>query len=190
MIHSTTDYAQNVHELRCMKPEDLLARFGTLEPPPFSELSGEYRATLLDQGGPWFGAFNLSVLNNPLHGFWLGKAFLPAGEREGHGYNMFFRGGKIHRVYRMRTELRPSRYDGKEAVRLTYAVYNSLCGWVRMLDEVRKVDEGLYLGIGAYGLRRKAPLPFLLEGPVGPFVGPDRQERWPLGLANIFAKRA
>jgi hypothetical protein len=42
-----------------------------------------------------------------------------------------------------------------------------------MFDEVRKIADGLYLGIGRTGFTRKARAelhPFALEGPVAPFV--------------------
>ena len=46
-----------------------------------------------------------------------------------------------------------------------------------MFDEVRKVGPGLYLGIGRVGFTEKARSdlhPFILEGPVAPFVTPPR----------------
>lgn len=161
---------------------ELLNLFQTLAAPDFSAMKGEFRATLLDQGCPYFGAFNLTVLNNPANGFWLAKAFTPEGPENGHGYNVFFRKGKILRKFRMKTDLAPSRWDGKTSFRLTYRVYNSLCGWVCMEDEVRKLEDGIYLGIGVYGPFRKTPMPFILEGPVAGFKGADKDEKWPFGL--------
>jgi hypothetical protein len=43
-----------------------------------------------------------------------------------------------------------------------------------MFDEVRKAGPGLYLGIGRVGFTEKTRSdlhPFILEGPVAPFVG-------------------
>ncbi|MEW5735584.1 MAG: hypothetical protein AB1921_12055 [Thermodesulfobacteriota bacterium] len=172
-------YPEKAQALRCMTAVELLRFFGGLEPPDFSEMDGEYEATLLNQGSDWTGTAHLSFLNGPLHGFWLGKAFTPASRNDGHGYNMFFRSGQVRRHYRMSTTITASRFDGKPAFRLLYSDYNSLCGYVRMIDEVRRVDEGLYLGIGAYGIIRKTPLPFILRGPIGPFLGSDKEEKWP-----------
>ena len=182
-----TSHFATVRMLQSRTPDELRSFFGTLSAPDFSEMKGEYRATLLDQGCPFFGAFNLAVLNNPGNGFWMGKAFTPLGENSGHGYNMFFRKGKIVRKFCMKTDLAPSRWDGKKSFRLTYVVYNSLCGWVGMEDEVRKVDEGIYLGIGVYGPFRHTPLAFLLEGPTAGFARADKEEKWPFGL---FADKA
>ncbi len=38
-------------------------------------------------------------------------------------------------------------------------------------DEVRRVGDGLYLGLGAFGYTKwmRRPSPFLLEGPIAPF---------------------
>lgn len=173
---SGTDKAQ---ALRRMTAQELLNFFTGLSAPDFAELDGEYEAILLNQGSDILGAAHLSFLNNPLHGFWLGKAFTPVTDNSGHGYNMFFRGGQVRRQYRMNTTITTSRFDAKPAFRLLYSDYNSACGWVRMIDEVRKVDDGLYLGIGAYGIIRKTPLPFILKGPVGPFLCSDKEENWP-----------
>jgi hypothetical protein len=45
-----------------------------------------------------------------------------------------------------------------------------------MFDEVRKVAPGLYLGIGRVGFTERGRNdlhPFILEGPVAPFVAQD-----------------
>ena len=67
----------------------------------------------------------------------------------------------------------PSRFDGQPAYQLVYRHFESLCGDVNMVDEVRRVVPGLYLGIGTWGFskgQRHIPLPFLLEGPVAPYL--------------------
>ena len=172
-------YTNPAYELRRMGPARALEFFSTLSAPAFLEMDGEYEATFLDQGGPFINACNIAVLNSPANGLWLGKAFTPSDKDASHGYNMFWRLGRVERKYRMHTRITASRFDSKPVFQLDYAAYNNPCGWIRMLDEVRKVLDGLYLGIGAWGLVRKTPLPFMLQGPIGPFMSADKQERWP-----------
>lgn len=72
----------------------------------------------------------------------------------------------------MQTLVAPSRYDGKPAYQLVYRAYHSLCGSMHMVDEVRRVAAGLYLGIGTWGftdVQRQVGLPFMLAGPVAPY---------------------
>jgi len=67
-----------------------------------------------------------------------------------------------------------------EAFHLEYGDFNSfrqsgLGGALlhTMFDELRKVSVGLYLGIGRAGFTatmRNEPHPFILEGPIAPFV--------------------
>ena len=83
----------------------------------------------------------------------------------------------------MRTHLGPSKLpnDRGEAFHLEYSHFNDFKrggptgAYLRtMFDEVRKAGPGLYLGIGRVGLTEKARSdlhPFILEGPVAPFVG-------------------
>jgi hypothetical protein len=162
-----------------MKTQEIMEFFSTLPPPDFSEMNGEYSARLLDHGSRTFNLLSRFSLYNPGVGWWLGKAFLPETGKSGHGYNMFERWGRVFRKYRMLTDMVPSRFDQKPVFRLYYAAFRSPCGLINMVDEVRKVKDGLYLGIGAWGFSEKMlmrPLPFILDGPIGPFVGPDGEE--------------
>lgn len=170
-----------VNKLKCLTLKETMALFRTLSPPEFSEMDGEYEAGLLDHGNLLKNHVSLCAMNLPLiHEHWLGKAFTPEGGNRGHGYNGFWVGGRAVRKYRMDTSITASRFDGRPSFQLVYDHYDSLCGRIHMVDEVRKLEEGLYLGVGTWGYiepQRKIPLPFYLSGPVGPFVGADREER-------------
>ena len=148
--------------------DDALQLFGTLSAPSMREMRGEFRAELLDQGTRSWTLAALLVVHFP--GRWLAKAFTPTGDDEGHGYNVFVRGPRIVREVRMRTYLGPSKYDGRPSYHLDYRAHQG--GFVgTMRDEVRKLSDGLYLGIGEVGwrpLRRRSP--FVLQGPVAPFA--------------------
>ena len=59
-----------------------------------------------------------------------------------------------------------TRYDGRPAYTLVYRAYHSFCGDINMVDEVRRLGDGLYLGIGTWGFterQRRVALPFLLQ---------------------------
>jgi hypothetical protein len=80
----------------------------------------------------------------------------------------------------MKTKIAKSIYDGKDVFELDYTVYHSGAGFVNMIDEVRKVNDELYLGIGNWGyFRRQRLIPnfFALAGPRGPYVGVDKKHR-------------
>lgn len=55
-----------------------------------------------------------------------------------------------------------SLFDGKECIALDYSDTSTVAGWIR--DELRQVDEKLYLG-KVYGLHDKPLIHFALEIP-------------------------
>ncbi len=165
--------APTAAELKAMSLADVLAVFGELPAPSLDEMEGEYVATLLDQGGTAMNVVSFLATNVPRR--WLGKAFQPVeGAEHGHGYNWFQ--GKIRTVrrYRMKTYVARSAIDDGTSYVLEYRPYNR-GPMGSMVDEVRRVAPGLYLGVGRVGLgrlMRTRHYPFLLEGPVGPFSDP------------------
>lgn len=149
---------------------DAVQLFGELSPPPFDEMDGEYRGSLLDQGP----AVMLWVASIAVHlkGRWCAKAFRSEGDERGRGYNVFVMRDRVVRGTRMRTDIGPSRFDGRPSFRIDYSPFmKGPLGTMR--DEVRKVSDGLYLGmsVGGYGRwMKRRPFAFVLEGPVGSFV--------------------
>ena len=76
------------------------------------------------------------------------------------------------RRWPMKTGLGTSLYDGKDVYALNYRYYWSAAGIVSMQDEIRKLEEGLYLAVGHWRLPMDIPMAsvwFALTGPVGPF---------------------
>lgn len=64
--------------------------------------------------------------------------------------------------------LSPDFHHNRTHPTLTQQKQPHYLGAMQMRDEVREVRPGLYLGLGAFGLRdarRVQPLPFLLRGP-------------------------
>ncbi|MFW5877371.1 MAG: hypothetical protein ACOCXM_11590 [Myxococcota bacterium] len=161
-------------ELLATPARELIRLFRDLPPPTLEEMHGELRATLLDQGSTVANLFGRTAIHAP--GSWLAKAFEPLSSGQGHGYNAFRVRRGVRRMFRMRTFVGPSRLDEGHAYHLDYSAFN----WGpmgTMWDEVRKLDDDIYLGLGRVGYtkrQRRHLMPFLLEGPADPFVPPER----------------
>lgn len=162
-------------DLLAMGFKDLMALFDKLPAPTIQEMDGEFAARLLAQPNAVAQVIGNLTVNNPLMpGRWLCKAFKPVSAVGGQGYNSFAHLGRTVQRYPMQTLIAPSRYDGRPAYTLVYAAFQSMCGAIHMVDEVRRVAPGLYLGIGTWGFtdgQRQVPLPFVLRGPVAPYAG-------------------
>lgn len=162
-------------QLSRMDFKALMPLFARLPAPSVSEMNGEFAARLLAQPNALAQFMGELTVNNPLMpGRWLCKAFRPVSEQAGRGYNAFAHLGRQVQRYPMHTLIAPSRYDGRPAYTLVYAAFGSMCGAIHMVDEVRRVAPGLYLGLGTWGFtdrQRQVALPFVLSGPVAPYAG-------------------
>jgi hypothetical protein len=171
-----------------MSSGDLLELFKRLECPTIAEMNGEFRGEQLRAPGLVSTLVSVGFTNNPLlFGKWLSKSFRPVDAEHGRGYNTLRNLGHTIRTGPMRTLIAPSRYDGKPAYQLVYRAFHSVCGFVHMVDEVRRLDAGRYLGIGTIGFtegQRRVPLPFLLSGPVGPYIADLGRERTGFEVAS------
>jgi len=189
-------------DLMKLKRGQLMELFYQLDAPAMNEMQGEYRAALLDSGyviNSFLAWFYLYFT----WGTWQHKAFEPLGERHGHGYNTFittqstlyenyfvatlmkiasiirslFRLNSPQRLARVmlnKTSMVSSVFDGKPSFQLSYRDYNTFYTNT-MTNEVRKVNDTLYLGIGrlTITLGKFNPMPFVLMGPPDPWFGPD-----------------
>jgi|SRR5271157_963074 len=172
-----------VKDLIILKQDQLMELFSKLPCPSIQEMQGEFRGNLLNTGHFWpikniCGHFALNSYFSK--GKWLGKGFENISGTEGRGYNFYYRFGKVNHVYPMKTYIAKSIYDGKDEFELDYTVYNSMAGFVNMVDEVRKVNDNLYLGIGTWGYfrkQRRIPWFFALSGPRGRYAGIDKQHK-------------
>jgi len=168
-----------MHDVLRLDEDELLRLFLTLEAPGVDEMHGEYAALLLKQ--PRRAAALATRVYNPLYpGHWLSKAFRPVSDRRGRGYNSFRHFGRVVQRFPMATLVAASRYDGRPAFQLVYRAFKSYCGFIHMVDEVRRLEAGQYLGIGTLGFtdgQRRTACPFLLTGPVAPYRGDIGNER-------------
>ncbi len=165
---------KDIHKLS--KPE-VMQLFYAADAPKYEEMDGEYRADLVHVG---IQAVPSALYTNNFfgEGKWAGKAFSPS---EKTGYNIFQPDEKNPdtkvRSRKMKTFMGQSDIDGKESFRLEYAPFNS--GLLHtMKDEIRKINDSLYLGMGHFILGGGSvnPAPFLLYGKPEPWVGADSKE--------------
>jgi hypothetical protein len=152
------------------KPE-VMQLFYASPAPDFAGMKGEYRAALLPLGvlAPSASYYTHHFFGP---GHWEGKGFFPFEKDRGWGYNLFSENGKIIRARKMNTYIGPSQIDARPSFHLDYSPYNA--GLVHsMRDEVRKINDNLYICMGYMGLGGGAinPAPFVLLGPPTPWVG-------------------
>ena len=153
---------------------DLLCIFQQLTPPSVAEMDGEFRATLLDQGHWTHNFLTASAFNLP--GSWISKSFTPLSDEQGCGYNTFRIGDRTRKMYRMGTYVSESRIDDGRSFHLDYRSVpgqEAVPKYSHLAGEVRRLSDSLFLGIGTadFGVRRlRRSQPFLLEGPVAPYV--------------------
>jgi hypothetical protein len=160
-------------DLTDLSVSELMALFGKLDAPSIEEMHGDYDARLLRQPSRIAEINGYLTVRSPLRP-WRSKGFRPVDASSGRGYNSFTPRGKVIQRYPMDTRLAPSRYDGESAYTLIYAAFRSICGVINMVDEVRRVSDGLYLGIGTFGFtgaQRQIPLPFALARTERPYLG-------------------
>ncbi|PKN53553.1 MAG: hypothetical protein CVU55_00055 [Deltaproteobacteria bacterium HGW-Deltaproteobacteria-13] len=189
-------------DLMKLNRKQLMELFFKLDAPSMSEMRGEYHAALLDSGyiiNMFLAKFYLHFT----WGDWQHKAFEPLDQHHGHGYNTFittqsrlyenyfaasvtkivsivcslFRLNNPQRLARImlnKTSIVSSVFDARPSFQLSYRDYNTFYTNT-MTDEVRKVNDNLFLGIGRLTVTfgKFNPMPFVLIGPPDPWVGPD-----------------
>ena len=165
--------------------EELLALWSEAPAVEMAELDGEYEGLVPNAGDPETEArVNEKMFNeNSAIGYWLGKAYTPLSATTGDGYNRWRRpGGKVERNIRFGTEMGPSLIDGKPALLMYYGAYVRADGShprSTLVDEIRKLADGVYLGLGTRANEdgsRSRPGHFAMVGPVGEWVGVDDLE--------------
>ncbi len=157
---------------------EFIELFKTLPAPELEELQGEY------SGFPHLGdseEHHARVLarmcNRAGRGYWLGKAYGQLSEGRGEGYNVWMLGPElVGRWLRFGTSVGPSQFDDRPSFTMRYADYDNASGTTNLVDEIRRLGEGLYLGIGVRDMpdgSRSGPGPFVLAGPVSEWIGVD-----------------
>lgn len=165
---------------------ELWAIWKTLPAPDFFEMNGEYSGYCPDGKNPELRKGNADFMFNEglNHGYWMGKAFKPFTPDTGEGYNVYRQTGEwIWRHLRFGTAMADSLIDGKPAYVMYYSKFKTPAGRSELTDEIRKLQDGIYIGMGHTKKPdgdRSLPSPFILVGPVRPFLGveDDDEERF------------
>lgn len=162
--------------------EEFIELFKKLPAPDFKGFEGEFTgyAHLGDTEESRQRVTEVMYNENSERGYWLGKAYKPADSTTGEGYNRWRRAdGRVERNLRFGTHSGASHIDGRPALIMTYSSFKHSAGDRDLIDEIRRLDEGIYLGLGtsrAEDAGRTPPGPFVLVGPIGPWVGVDDEQ--------------
>ena len=169
-----------VKDIEKLDKAALFQLFYAAPAPQYQEVKGEYSAKTIPVG---VLAASADIFTHHFFGpgRWVGKAFFPFEKDKGWGYNIFSgkdKDGKevLFRVRKMNTYIGKSPIDGKDSFHLDYSPHNS--GTVHsMHDELRKINDNIFLGMGYMGLGGGSinPAPFLVIGPAVKWVGPDKE---------------
>ncbi|MDI6741859.1 MAG: hypothetical protein QMD11_03880 [Smithella sp.] len=193
-------------DLMKLNRTQIMELFLLLDAPSMQEMKGEYRAALLDSGYI-INMFLAKLYLHFTWGDWQHKAFEPLSQQHGQGYNTFittqlklyenyfvavvmkilsvlrslFRLSNPQRLARImlnKTSIVSSVFDGRSSFQLSYRDYNTFFANT-MKDEVRKMNDNLFLGIGRLTVTfgKFNPMPFVLIGPPDRWVGPDIEYR-------------
>lgn len=163
-----------VSHLQAMSVEALTELFESLEAPAPGELVGEYAG--VDYYGRTEESFAAALgrVQGGAGWYWLGKAFPGTEGGDAAGYNRVVNDAReVARRDRYAIAFGDSPHDGKHSMLLRYSAFDNAAGSIGFLDEVRKVNDRLFLctgrtdeGTGPIGF-------FFLVGPATPFVGVD-----------------
>ncbi|MFW9881396.1 MAG: hypothetical protein ACFFG0_50675 [Candidatus Thorarchaeota archaeon] len=158
-----------VEKLKKMRREELLELYKTLPAPAFEEMDGEYDGHTLDTGSDLGNQMSEWVMNKTAMGIWKGKAYSPKTSTTGEGYNRYIIDGKERHHLRFATDMNISLFDGKPTLRMRYGAFKNISARNDLIDEVRKLGDGIYLCTGAAldeKGKRGPPTPFCLTGPI------------------------
>ncbi len=96
---------------------------------------------------------------------WMGKNFTSLGKDRGEGINRINLLGRARRQwFRFETSFQPSLIDGKPCFQLDYGLASNPPGIRHIIDELREVDEGLYLGPAQLVIAGREPVTVLYFG--------------------------
>jgi hypothetical protein len=173
--------------IMALKREEVLEMWGSCPAVEMAELCGEYRGLTPNAGDEQRQKVTAALMYEGPLGYWLGKSYCPLSHTRGDGYNRYRQtDGTIRRFMRFATEMGTSLIDGKPALMMYYGAYKPTfayrIGYMpegsenTLVDEIRKLADGVYLGVGTSRKRdgtRTEPGHFALMGPVGQWIGAD-----------------
>ena len=171
----------SMEQLESLSETALIALWQSLPAPSFEEFEGEFASSISNESREGHNAYMFD--EESALGYWLGKAYLPETASTGQGYNRWRHAGdKVARNGRFGTEDGISLFDGRPALMMHYADYspdNERVQGPQLVDEIRELGDRYFIGIGTVENDRKVAYPFILQGPIGPWVGVDDERAEP-----------
>jgi hypothetical protein len=164
----------SIEQLLALTRDEVVEIWGKLPSATLEELQGHFMGVIPNAGDSERQAGTAEFMYNEYseRGYWLGKAYRKIGPNEGEGYNRWrFPGGKVVRNGRFATEVGKSLLDQGESLLMYYGAFNDKS---TLVDEIRKLDDYIYLGMGAVldeKGNRSEPGHFVLVGPTDEWVG-------------------
>lgn len=181
-VADTTQWTEE--KVMALTKDEVLKLWGECPAVDMAELNGEYKGLIPNAGDEEAQKVTAKVMYNEENpqGYWLGKAYQPLSATKGDGYNHWRRpGGEVSRHMRFATEMGTSLIDGKPALMMYYGAYQTPLipeGTENTLtDEIRKLADGVYLGVGTAKMpdgTRTPPGHFALVGPMSEWIGVDK----------------
>lgn len=166
-----------VEDIERLSKAEIMQLFYVCEAPAFEEMKGEYQTRILNAGILGFaGALYVHHVMGP--GRWDGDAFYPFEKNRGWGYNRFkvkrHGGDAIVRTLKMDTYIAASEFDHKKSFHVDYSPYSKRLNR-SMKDEIRKVNDELYLGIAFFSWSggKRNPGFFVVYGKPNEWIGLD-----------------
>jgi len=183
MVSRVDSLPTSVEELNALSREQLVDVFLTLTAPAPPELVGELDGFTPD----YLAAEFAKTAEDDGFGAWLGKGFAPEPYEtwSGHGYNVWETDTRTTRRVRFGWGTSTSILDGRPCSIIEYRAFDNAYADLDLTDEIRKLADGLYLGIattaGASRIcpwgggpdGRSLPTTFLLRAARGDVAGPD-----------------
>ena len=186
MASGVASLPTDVTELNALPRERLVEAFLALSAPEPAEFVGEFDGFTPD----YLAAEFAKTAVNDGFGVWRGKGFVPESHETwaGHGYNVWVASDSTSRRVRFGWGMSSSILDGRACAVIEYRAFENAYAELDLADEVRKLAEGLYLGIATTaGASRVCPWPggpdgrslpttFLLRRSSADAAGPDRPD--------------
>ena len=149
----------SLDELASMSSGELMRLYVSGSAPSVGDLDGDLRGRML--AAPWAGPWLASGLRafGDWRSFpWRGKTFRSMSLDRGEGINRIFSDAKPRRWFRFETYVGPSRAGAFDALQLDYDNPGNPALIRAVKDEVRQVNEGLFLGLAYLVTRRRERL--------------------------------
>jgi hypothetical protein len=144
---ATTSVPSSLDDLAAMTSDELLNQYRSGSTPSVRDLDGDMKGRML--AVPGAGA----LVGRGLRAFarwrlfpWRGKTFKLLRPDRGEGINRIFSDAKPRRWYRFETNIGPSRAGSFDALQLDYDNPGNPFFIRAVKDEVRQVNDGLFLG--------------------------------------------